>query len=371
MCVLIPKGNEKDTREITSWRPLGLLNVLGKIYESVIVNRINYDLKRKGHISKRQFGFMEGLSSVDALKAIVGEAKKNKSQGKQVAIMSMDIQGAFDRAKWDVMKEQMKKYQVNIKLMKVMESYLSDREVWYPVGRKYEKKETNQGCVQGSIAGPLMWNIIINELLGMPTEEAVEIFAYADDVTIVASGYFAKNVVQKLSRTAKKIQAWGQKSGFEFNPKKTMYLPLTAKLRKEHVPVTMGTKCIPRHKSIQILGLTMDDHLSFKQHVDKVINEAEKAYAKIGTICSKTWGASTKVITKIYEAGIRPIVTYACEVWAGVIGKTMVNKLHSFQRKYLLLAAKAYKTTSREALETITVVPPIDLYSSPHQFCPS
>ena len=363
VCVLIPKTGENDPKEVSSWRPLGMLNVLGKVYEAVIINRINYGLKRRNIISSRQFGFSEGVSSVDALQSILKTAKDRKKQGLQVAIMSMDIQGAFDRAKWNIMKERLNEYKVNRKLRKIVDSYLSDREVWLPVGNGYEKKSTNQGCVQGSVAGPSLWNLVINDLLTKVFEEGVELYAYADDITVVISARFARTVVHKASRVAERLRRWGESNGLQFNPRKTMYMPVTVKLRKEYTPVQMDGKKIFKRQEIKVLGMTLDSGLTFKQHIIEVTNKAHRAYSRIGSICAKMWGAESDVLTKIYEAGIRPIVTYACEVWAEAINKkTIASKLHTFQRRYLLAAAKAYRTTSREALEALTCVPPIDLY---------
>ncbi|KAK2710642.1 hypothetical protein QYM36_011983 [Artemia franciscana] len=179
--VILKKGKTNDGNP-GSYRPISLLSNIGKIFERIIMNRLDKLSLDNCWVSKRQFGFCKGKSTIDAVDNMVSVIEKNKEEKKFTLCLFFDIKGAFDNA-WDpgILKK-LKDKKCPTQLLRLVKSFLSDRTVSYgkDVSRKLEKS-----CPQGSILSPFLWLININDLLEMDFGENCTIQAYADDVTVI------------------------------------------------------------------------------------------------------------------------------------------------------------------------------------------
>ena len=129
VCKIIPKAGKDNYARIDAYRPLGLLPILGKVLESLFIKRLKYLLKKEGTLDDRQYGFTEQTSTIDTLDGIVKRLKQLKTNKKQILLLSLDIQGAFDHAKWPVILKRLCDYNVPNNLFQLVKSYLSERKV--------------------------------------------------------------------------------------------------------------------------------------------------------------------------------------------------------------------------------------------------
>lgn len=362
ICKLIPKAGKDNYSDIKSWRPIGLLTLLGKLLEAMIINRINYKLAIDSSLSDQQFGFREQTSTVDALHRVIDEIRR-RAEREQVMLISLDIQGAFDHAKWPIIHQRLMEYNIPENLRKITRSYLADREVWLPVSDGYVKVETNQGCIQGAKSAPSLWTVLMNSIFYAGIEsKKVKLFAFADDLNMVISGKDPSTAIKIANRALSRAFEWGKKNGLTFNAAKTKYMPCTAKLKHFRYTPGSGALSLPREKKIKILGVTIDSRLKFNHHVSEVIEKAERTYKAIGRISRRTWGSSSQVLRKIYLTAIEPMVTYACSLWRDALKLKYVQvKLKRFQRSFLKAITRSYNSVSYEALCVIANVKPISL----------
>lgn len=361
VCKLIPKAGKDDYQKIESWRPIGLLSLLGKTFESLIIERVKYHLYKNEHLSPHQFGFTEQKSTVDALIDYVRLVESFKSRG-QVALCSLDIKGAFDNVKWTTVHKQLKKYSVPVNLRRIIASYLSEREVGIKTSVGWISKETNQGAVQGSVSGPTLWNIVLNSIFELDLGEGLYLRAFADDLVLIGVAATAASLISKINSALEKIAKWGQDNGLEFAPAKTQYLPFTRAVRISAGKPVMNNTELTLCDEVKILGVTIDRMLRFNTHVANVIEKANRVYRSICVIARKLFGASGEVLRTIYLRAIRPIVMYAAPLWSVALKwKKTLSKLKSFERRYMKLIARSYNSVSTEALWMITDVKPIHL----------
>lgn len=217
---LIPKPMSTGEEGKPNYRPIGLLPVLSKVLERMIHTRLMWKIYQDNLISICQYGFMPTRSSENALERIMNQIKSALQNKKRTLLISIDIKGAFNNTCWPEVIWQLKtKFGYN-NLTKLVESYLNDRFVTIDYGEQIIKWKMERGCIQGSVLGPLMWNLVVNEILDNRNVQEY-ITAYADDITLVISGKTEKELYNKAQRTLDEVSKWAQKNKLTFSKNKT------------------------------------------------------------------------------------------------------------------------------------------------------
>ncbi|CAH2089593.1 unnamed protein product [Euphydryas editha] len=180
-----------------SYRPIGLLPVLGKILEKMLVARLQYHLAPK--LSTRQFGFMPQRSTEDALYTLVKHIRHNLDRRRIVVLVSLDIEGAFDNAWWPKIKVRLAEEKCPINIRRLLGSYLSDRRATVRYLGEEHTRDTGKGCVQGSIGGPILWNLLLDPLLQELEAKGDYAQAFADDVVLVFEGETALEIERRAN----------------------------------------------------------------------------------------------------------------------------------------------------------------------------
>ncbi|CAK1591435.1 unnamed protein product [Parnassius mnemosyne] len=178
--IVIPKGNDKPLTDAKAYRPITLLPVLGKVLERVML-RCAPAISRG--ISEHQHGFSPGRSTVTALRVLLSTARYSRAC--YVQAIFLDISGAFDNAWWPMMMVKAKRGGCPPNIYKMLVDYFTSRRVGLYIGDRVEWKTSTMGCPQGSVLGPTLWNVLMDDLLRLPLPEGVTMTAYADDVTIL------------------------------------------------------------------------------------------------------------------------------------------------------------------------------------------
>lgn len=177
------KGTDKDPMQLKSYRPITLLPGLGKIAEKLIAFRLNTFLTEVNYFSDRQYGFRRGLGTVDALCAL--KAQMLRATQKYVLEIFLDISGAFDNAWWPLILLKLNEAECPRELYQLLQSYLTDRTATLYIGQSQKSKTLTKGCPQGSVLGPILWNVLFEDLLRTNLGQDVTIQAYADDAVVI------------------------------------------------------------------------------------------------------------------------------------------------------------------------------------------
>ena len=178
--LVLPKGNDRPPSDPKAYRPITLLPILGKILERLIIACAP---SLQGNISPSQHGFVRGKSTVTALHAVLSRAASTDQN--YVQLILLDISGAFDNAWWPMILVKAKQGGISPNIYQILVSYFTERRVGLFVGDRVSWKRSTMGCPQGSVLGPTLWNVLLDDILRIPMAEGVSMVAYADDVTIV------------------------------------------------------------------------------------------------------------------------------------------------------------------------------------------
>lgn len=135
-----------------------------------------------------QFAFRENHSAEQLLQKIIEKAKYLHYSLRYTAIISFDIKSAFDSIDWHVILTQLIKMKVPKNIFLILNNYLSDRQVSYRESSSLVSSFIFGGCPQGSCLGPILWNIVANAILCSMSSGDSQVFAYADDFTMIVGG---------------------------------------------------------------------------------------------------------------------------------------------------------------------------------------
>ena len=357
--VLRKPGKESYTTP-KSYRPIGLLPVMGKVYEKMLVARIKYHLLPK--LNPNQFGFMPQKSCEDALYKLMQHINMKLDEKKIITVVSLDIEGAFDSAWWPAIRVQLAKRNCPLNIRRVIDSYLDQRKVTVRYNGATFTKATNKGCVQGSIGGPILWNVLLDSLLNILEAEGHYVQAFADDVVMVFDGHTAQQVQRQANAALELVRVWGVENKLKFAPHKTNAMVITRKLKFDTPHLCMGGIDIGMSKQIKMLGVTLDEKLTFNAHVSNVCKKAVNVYKHLARAAKASWGLHPEVVRTIYTATIEPIILYAASIWAPAVEKLGVQKqLRTVQRGFAQKMCKAYRTVSLNSALVLAGVLPLDL----------
>lgn len=354
----LPKGNGKPPQDAKAYRPITLLPVLGKLLERAILYCAP-QLTRG--ISPAQHGFVPGRSTTTALRAIT-DAVANCSH-KYLQAIFLDIAGAFDNAWWPMILVKAKRGGCPPNIYRMLASYFCDRRVALVVGGRALWKTSTMGCPQGSVLGPALWNLLLDDLLRLPVPQGVAFMAYADDVTVLVAGDARSELEVKGAAVLRMVEGWGARNRLNFAPAKTHTMTIKGRfLRPPQLKTSASVTSIKAVTEAKVLGVVIDPTFSYAAHAVSAGEAATRGFCKMSRVSASSWGLRYRALRTLYAGTYVPIVTYAAPLWYHRASVHVVRSvLQRTQRPALTLLTKAYRTCSTAALAVLGGVLPADL----------
>ena len=353
----IPKKG-KDDSDPGNYRPISLLNSLGKVTEKILLTRlIRLDEKLK-MTPDVQFGFRAAHNTTQQVARIVTATVNNFNRNKKTVLALLDIEKAFDRVWLEGLIHKLLEYGVPTNFVKLIHSYLSDRQLQVRVGNELSNsRPIRAGVPQGSVLGPKLFNIYISDI---PSFAKTELGLYADDTAIFAHSFSSEVAARQVQLHLNVLQPYFDEWLIKANPNKTEVINLNRHFTNNKIitPVKMQNVKIAPSPHVKYLGVTLDTRLTFKKHLDKTLTTANGTLRQLYALMAKDNGLSTDNKLTIYRTIIRPILTYAAPVWCGV-SKSNFTRLERFQNKCLRLITNSdrYRQTrdmlDQTGLETL------------------
>lgn len=360
--VLFAKKN-KDQTTPNSYRPICLINCLGKIMEKIIYNRMQYFLQNHGSLSELQYGFTPGRSTTSAIHNLLQNIKSAKSQDKYSVLISLDIQNAFNSLWWISVLSKLKNSRTPQNLFNIIANYFKDRTLFAHHHDIHISKILQRGCPQGSCLGPLLWNIGFDSIFNYQLPENAIIQAYADDIIVLISAHTRKDLVNTGREVLSILEKWSSYNKLSFDHTKTQGL-LLGGIKKKLITrptIRFNQFSVKFNHSLKYLGIVIDDKLQWIPHIDYISNKAKNQIMCLRRLCARNGGLNSFHIKRLYLTCIEKIVSYAASTWYSDFHDKRRDKIDSIQREALLLITKAYRSVSTHALQVISGCPPLHL----------
>lgn len=358
--ILIPKPN-KPLHIPSSYRPICVNSILGKVLERLVYNRLYHFLHINHLLHPKQYGFTHKLSTTAALvqiKSII--LTEIKAQNKPI-IISLDISNAFNTLWTPFVLQYLKRHNIPRNLYLLLQTILTDRTIIYPTQSTPVSLHAPLGSPQGSPLSPLLWSIMISSLLDLSHPANVHIQAFADDITLVVAGKTRLQIQTLANKTLHMIHTWSNQHHITFNPSKCNFILIGNHYLKRPPTIKLGNHNIRHTHELNILGIIFDHKLSFIPHTTYLRDKIYKHTIALSLFSGLHWGFSPKHFRALYTRSLERIITYGAPVFFQPTPNShLIRKLISIQRIPLLKICKAFSTVSNASINILTNILPIE-----------
>ena len=327
VCAIHKKGSKSSPN---NYRPVSLTSIACKVLEKIIRDELmEYFLKYK-LLSKSQFGFMPGRSTVLQLLQVLDEWTEAIDRGLPIETIYMDFQKAFDSVPHRRLIYKLSKYGIGGQLLHWIEDFLSSRTQRVRVNGNFSNNASvRSGIPQGSVLGPVLFIVYINDL---PDVVSCPIYLFADDTKIFSID--SLDQPDNLQQNLNALQLWSDNWLLKFHPAKCKRLFISRhqvdnRLQPLVLKPTDGLPSqITTSQEEKDLGIIIDNGLRFDQHISSIVKKANR---NMGIIRRTFQFLDCQTFIKLYKALVRSTLEYGQSVWSPyLIGD--IKKIESVQR---------------------------------------
>lgn len=326
---LYKKGNHND---VASYRPISILPIISKIIEKAIKIRITEYFEINNLFNEAQFGFRSCRSTSDAILELTDSILNSFNDSEYISAYFCDLTKAFDCVKHVILLEKLKFYGFDDNSINLIKSYLSNRtQAVSNKGGISEELIMTVGVPQGSILGPVLFLIFINDL---PSCLNAKFILFADDTTFTNSGGDLTEVLVDGNELQRLSKQWFDANKLCLNSAKTENILFSLR----HLGDSEA------NKSVKFLGVYLDSTLKWEVHTS---NLASKLCSNIYLLNNLSNIVSTRVLKSAYFALIHSLISYAVVVWGHAASSDRIFGLQ--RRSVRIISRLGYRNDCKDA----------------------
>ena len=362
------KNNALDK---SNYRPVSILPVISKFFEWAIHEQLTEYFNN--HFHPFLSAFRSGYGCNTTLLKIIEDWKQALDQNKYIAAVLMDTSKAFDCLPHKLLLLKLEAYGMSKSALQLIENYLTNRKQCVKVGTTLSNwQDIYKGVPQGSILGPVLFNIFLNNIFHFTTSSTL--YNYADDNTLAHADDNIDKVVEHLEKDSLALIEWFSCNQMKANPDKFQAIAIGKKSMDKNIVLDLAGNKIKCEKEVKLLGVTIDFELKFNSHISNICKKASrqlnvlkrlgKYLNKLGKLtiyhsfilsnfnfCPLSWHfcneANTNKIEKIQERALRFIYNDYNSTYENLL---IVSKLPTLKvRRLRTMAIEVYKIIHQES----------------------
>ena len=340
---LNPIYKKSDSLQKGNYRPVSVLTIISKLYESVMNDQMTEHFIEI--LEDLLCAYRKGHSCQALLSKYVDDWKQDLDNNNHVGTLFMDLSKAFDCLPHSLLISKLHAYGLTLPACQLVASYLSNRRQRVKLGDARSNWATlTKGVPQGSILGSLLFNVFINDLFYFI--QNCHLYNYADDNSLSMASPNLDTVLSSLTIDGNHAIQWFDVNGMQANPGKFQFMLFSRKTLSQQC-ITLGNDTVLFSEScVKVLGVMIDENLNFSEHVSSLCNKAARQLNALARISKYIDVPSRKMI---YNSFIVSNFTYCALVWH-FCGKVNNGKIEKINERALRILYDDYTLTYDELL---------------------
>ena len=325
---VVPIFKSGSKADVSNYRPISLLTSFSKIYEKLMHNRVVNFMEANNSLYEMQYGFRSGRSCEHALlkaQSILLDTLNKKQIG---LLLFIDFSKAFDMVEHSILLKKLSHYGIRGTALNWFKSYLDNREQFVSVnGTDSTKTRIKYGVPQGSILGPLLFVIYINDIPEIA--KFAKFILYADDANIILTGQNMNEIHEQLSELTTVLLKWVNCNGLKLNLKKTNYMIFSRQKIDNTLNIVIANTQIHRKTESRFLGVIIDEKLTWSQHITSLKSKMSRY---VGILYKIKHLLPMQSRLQIFHSFVQSHINFCSIVW-GFSCKSNIDSLFTIQKK--------------------------------------
>lgn len=302
LVVPIPKGSG-PANSTSSYRPIALTSCASKVMERMANRRLVEYLESNGLLDDRQHAFRSGRGTGTFLAALGQILDDALSKGDHAELVSLDLAKAYNRAWTPGILEKLARWGITGNLLRYLKGFLTERTFQVTVGNSRSNIQSEEtGVPQGSVIAVTLFLVAMSGVFEV-LPGGVFLVVYADDITLVVTGAHPKAIRRKAQAAATAVGKWASTTGFEISAAKSTRIHICGiNHRPPRKPIKLNGETIPLKRSLRIMGITLDRHLTLKNHLIGVKHSCKDRLNLLRSISAKRTCSDRATCVRVADA---------------------------------------------------------------------
>lgn len=329
LAIVKPVYKKGDKHNMKNYRPIALIPIISKIFERVLYDKVYWFFESNKILCNEQKGFRKGKSTNMAIYDFLVHILTNVDKGNPICSIFMDMTKAFDYVDHKILLTKLETYGIRGTALNLISSYLNSRQQMTVIDRLSNKTKTETsyysdirdvtfGVPQGSILGPLLFLVYINDLPATTTHPMI---LFADDSTVIIKCHDPSNYQNDINNTLQKIVTWLSYNNLRINLDKTKIIHFRQRTSLPDINLNYQGTTIENVETIKFLGITIDYKLTWIPHTEEICKKLSKfvyALKRIRTI------ANIEAAITAYHGYVASLLRYGVIFWGNSTNKSQI-----------------------------------------------
>ena len=356
-----PVFKSGDRGDPGNYRPISVLSDVNKLYEEMMLSRLNSFIEHNNIMSKTQYGFRAKTSTQEACIDLLSILLSAYTKKNYAIVLFIDFKKAFDTVNHERLLQKLSYYGIRGVVLDLFSSYLTNRKQKVAFqGASSDYLPIVSGVPQGSKLGPVLFNLYVNDIACLSFDNN-NTFQFADDTAFVSTDNDLQTLVERFNANMNLFFSWCQANKLFLNLNKTKAMIITPKhYELPAPPIMINNSVIEYVKEYKYLGIVIDSQLTFKAHVNALNSRLNRL---VGAAYSIKYILSIEAALTFYYTIVRSLLSYAITVW-GRAPITYLNKLQVTQNKIVrhLFSASVPHTHTSDIYSKLKILKVCDIY---------